>query len=508
MTRRERALNIVARRRRRQARDHRNGGQRRGCFRRAIKEVILKSMRPSSLSESVHPYPSPKRQRLALAVVCLGSLLSPLDTTVNTAFPVITAAFSLPLRDIQWVVIAYVLAMSSFALIFGHLGDRMGHRRIFAMGLAACVLAHAAVALAPDFPSLVAMRAVQGAAAGMAVSCAPAIATLLYPAADKARVLALYIAVGNVAMAAGPWLGGLLLQAFGWPGVFWFRAPLALAALLLLPCLPKRPGGVGSSSSTSTARFDWAGAVGLSALLSSMMLGLAELTRPDANLWITLTLLAGGVVGTFLWVRHESRAAQPVLRMAPFRSARFSGTQAASVLVNLACFANLLLLPYELTRAAGASLASAGLMLSMYPGGSVLGSLVAGRLAARWSSSQLMTLGGLGAAAGLLLTGGLLSAGSPTAALSLGMLASGLGLGLFQVGYMEATTSMLPIDERGVAGSLVSVTRLLGILLGATGIHWLQGLTQNHASTFQVLGIGLLVLAMLFALGNRQATPP
>ena len=464
-------------------------------------------MRPSSLPESVHRTPDPYRQRLALAVVCLGSLLSPLDTTVNTAFPVITAAFALPLRDIQWVVIAYVLAMSSFALVFGHLGDRIGHRRIFAMGLAASVLAHAAVALAPDFPTLVAMRAVQGAAAGIAVSCAPAIATLLYPAADKARVLALYIAVGNVAMAAGPWLGGLLLQAFGWPGVFWFRTPLALAALLLLPLLPARQRGVGQASQTGTARFDWVGAIGLSALLTSLMLGLAELSRPDASLWLALALLAGGVGATLLWVRHESRADHPVLRMAPFRSARFSGTQAASVLINLACFANLLLLPYELTRAAGGSLASAGLMLSMYPGGSVLGSLVAGRLAGRWSSSRLMTMGWLVAAAGLLLTGGLLSTGSAPAALILGMLASGLGLGMFQVGYMEATTSLLPIDERGVAGSLVSVTRLLGILLGATGIHWLQGLTQNHANTFKVLGIALLALAMLFALGKRRAAP-
>ena len=464
-------------------------------------------MRPSNLSEPVHRYPSPHRQRLALAVVCLGSLLSPLDTTVNTAFPVITAAFSLPLRDIQWVVIAYVLAMSSFALVFGHLGDRIGHRRIFAIGLAASVLTHAAVALAPDFPTLVAMRAVQGAAAGIAVSCAPAIATLLYPAADKARVLAFYIAVGSVAMAAGPWLGGLLLQAFGWPGVFWFRTPLALAALLLLPLLPARQRGVGQASQTGTARFDWAGAIGLSALLTSLMLGLAELSRPDASLWVALALLAGGVGATILWVRHESRVAHPVLRMAPFRSARFSGTQAASVLINLACFANLLLLPYELTRAAGASLASAGLMLSMYPGGSVLGSLVAGRLAARWSSSRLMAMGWLGAAAGLLLTGGLLSTGSAPAALILGMLASGLGLGMFQVGYMEATTTLLPIDERGVAGSLVSVTRLLGILLGATGIHWLQGLTQDHASTFKLLGIALLALEMLFALGKRRAAP-
>ena len=182
---------------------------------------------------------STHRALLGFFVVCLGALVAPLDTAVNTAFPVISAAFSLPLRDIQWVVIPFVLAQSSFALVFGHLGDRLGHRRVFALGLAASVVAHAAVALAPDFPTLVGMRVLQGAAVGIAVSCAPALATLLFAPAEKARVLVWYSAAFSLAMAVGPWLGGLLIQAFGWPGVFWFRAPLALVALLLLPLLPR-----------------------------------------------------------------------------------------------------------------------------------------------------------------------------------------------------------------------------------------------------------------------------
>ena len=450
------------------------------------------------------------RTRLALAIICLGSLLAPFDTTVNTAFPVITAAFSLPLRDIQWVVIPFVLAQSSFALIFGHLGDRFGHRRIFALGLGASVLAHAAVALAPDFPTMVAMRMFQGAAVGIAVSCGPALATLLYAPADKARVLSLYIAVGSVAMAAGPWLGGLLIQTLGWPGVYWFRVPVALVALLLLPLVPARPRLAVSSDAARAARFDWAGAIGLTAVLTCLVLGLAELTRPGAQAGRALLLLAAGGAGAVLWVRHEGRAAHPVLRMTPFRSARFSGIQVASVVINLACFANLLLLPYLLTGAAGASLGSAGLMLSMYPGGSVLGSLLAGRLAARWPAARLMALGLATSAVGLLLTAVVLAvmqapAGPAPIPLAIGMLVSGLGLGLFQVGYMEATTSMLPIEERGVAGSLVGVTRLMGILLGATGISWLQGLTRDHALTFSLLSLALGAGALLFSALSRRS---
>jgi MFS family permease len=312
-------------------------------------------------------------------VVCLGSLVAPLDTTVNTAFPVITAAFGLAMRDIQWVVIAFVLAQTSLALVFGHLGDRIGHRRVFAAGMAACVLGHLAVALAPNYPLLVAARVLQGMAVGMAVSCAPALVTLLVPPADKAKVLAIYAAAGSLGMALGPWLGGLLIQAFGWPGVFFFRAPIALLALLMLPAVPT----VSVRREQPAGRFDWPGALGLIGVLAALALGLAELTRPDAAALPALPALALGVAGALAWVRHESRVAHPVMRIAPFRSLRFAGMQAASVIINLACFANLLLLPYVLTRQAGMDIGSVGLVLSAYPGGSVLGNALAGRLGTR-----------------------------------------------------------------------------------------------------------------------------
>src|SRR5690606_16634108 len=104
------------------------------------------------------------RARLGFLIVCLGALVAPFDTTVNTAFPVITGAFGLPAQAIQWVVIPFVLAQSTLALVCGHLGDRFGYRRVFGWGLAASAVAHLAVAMAPDFVSLVWLRVLQGAA--------------------------------------------------------------------------------------------------------------------------------------------------------------------------------------------------------------------------------------------------------------------------------------------------------------------------------------------------------
>jgi MFS family permease len=456
--------------------------------------------------------PSHRRALLGLAIVCLGALLSPLDTTVNTAFPVITAAFSLALADIQWVVIPYVLSQAIFAIVFGHLGDRFGHRRIFALGLVACALAHAAVALAPDYGVLVAMRVFQGAAVGMTVACAPALATLLFPPAGKALALARYAAAFNLAMALGPWIGGLLLGAFDWPGVFWFRVPIALVVLALVPLLPSfAPAPAADGTPAGNARrghgFDWTGALSMAAVLVCLTAALVVLTDPDAAAWLGLSLLALGLVGGLGFHRLESRVPHPVLRTAHFRSGRFTGIQAASIAVSCACFANLLLLPYVLTGRVGASIGLTGLLLSTYPGGSVLGAALAGRLARRWSHDRQM-LAGIGiAAAGLLVTALALQAAPPASLvvlLAMGMFACGLGQGLFQVGYMDATTDLLPIQERGTAGSLVNVTRLLGLVLGATGIGWLRWATDSDAASFWILGGGLAATGMVFAVADAK----
>jgi MFS family permease len=443
------------------------------------------------------------RARLGLAIVCAGALVGPFDTTVNTAFPVITEAFALGPRDIQWVVIAFVLTQSAFALVFGHLGDRIGHRRVFAAGLTASAVGHAAVALAPDFASFVAMRAVQGVAVGVTLACAPALATLMFPPQAKARVLAIYAGCASAGMAIAPWLGGLLLEAFGWPGVYWFRVPLSLAVLALLPLVPAAQPNP-AQPAQPPGRFDWPGALGLSTVLTCVVLGLAGPSRPELQAYAPWLLLAG-VVGAVAFVRHETRAPHPVLRMTPFRSSRFSALQAASIAVNFGCFANLLVLPYVLTGTMGTSITTAGLMLSAYPTGSVLGNLLSGRLAGRWSAGTVMVTGLAIAAAGLGLTAVILIVAPDPWPLAIGMAASGLGLGTFNVGYMDETTTLLPREERGVAGSLVNVTRLLGVVLGAAGIGALRDAVGSVALTFGCLGAGLLGVAAAVAVVERRS---
>ena len=402
-----------------------------------------------------------------LFLVCAGALVGPLDTAVNVAFPAMTAAFGLALRDIQWVVIPFVVAQSFVTLVSGRLGDLYGHRRVFAIGMAACVLAHTAAGFAPDYGWLVAMRVLQGVAVGIAVACGPALATLLYPPAAKRRVLAIYVTTFSLGLALGPLLGGALIQWLGWPGVFWFRAPLALTVLLLLPLL----SDARASPREAVSDVDVAGEA-----------------VPVADADVPGEPLPVADVDTPV----PSRLRVP--RAEAFRSPAFLNVQFHSVVINFACFAILLLVPYALSRWPDESTAAAGVLLAFFPGGSLLGGLLAGRAHRRMSSPSMMRTGLLLAAVGLLLTALCLPAHSGPA-LGGALLVAGLGLGLFQVGYMDATTSLLPPGDRGVAGGLVTVTRLLGIVLGVTGIGALHEALASIETTIAVMGAGLLAFA-------------
>ena len=424
----------------------------------------------------------------ALLIVCLGALLAPLDSTVNTAFPVITASFGLPLRDIQWVVVSYVIAQTSLTIVFGRIGDLYGHRRVFAIGLAACVVTHAAAALAGSYGGLIAARVFQGVAVGMTVACAPALATLMFPPARKRHVVAFYVMAVNVGMAAGPLLGGVLIELFGWPGVYAFRVPLALGVLCLLPWLPAVTATPESAGGADT--FDWAGALLMTAALTGVILALGEATRPAGRGWLALLLLAAGCAAGWAFVRQENRVAAPVMRIDPFRSPLFSAVQLASSVLNFAGFSILLLVPYVTAGWGGVSIVVAGGLLALYPAGAVLGGLLGGRLVL-----PAMTTAHLGvwlAAAGLGGTAWAIGA-DVRWPLGVTLLITGFGLGLFQVGYMDATTSLLPEHERGIAGSLVSVTRLIGVVAGASGISWIHEQLQSFTATFALLALLLVV---------------
>src|SRR5712691_11557916 len=250
---------------------------------------------------------------LRLMLVGLGISVVPLDTAVNIAFPDITGSFGLPIPMIQWVVICYVLTHAGLMLAFGRVGDMWSHGRVFRAGLLWSVVAFLLCAAAPSFGWLLFFRFLQGIGAGLIISCAPALVTSLYPEARRSHALGIFTLMFALGSASGPLIGGMLVAHWGWPAVFWFRAPIALTSLLFLRGLPHAPGA------GREQRFDVVGAVLLAAGLAALLLALNALPRLRDGDYLALLLIpaAGASLIAFVW--WEGRATHPVIRVELFR---------------------------------------------------------------------------------------------------------------------------------------------------------------------------------------------
>jgi MFS family permease len=399
---------------------------------------------------------------VGLLIIGLGIIAAPLDTAVNIAFPSITKAFDLQVQDIRWVVIAYVLTYASLMLVFGRLGDLLGYRRIFQLGLLVSAAGFLACSLAPAYRLLLLGRMLQGVGIALTLSCAPALAISLFAERDRTRVLGIYAAINAVGAALGPPIGGFLVERAAWPAVFWSRAPLVLVALALSWLIPATPR-LGSMRS-----FDAIGAALLVTWLSALLLVFAVASEPfGLALPLGLALLALLAFAGFMI--RQARHPQPLLRLSLFRDANFAIMNAASIAVNLVSFGVLLLVPYYLVRIADMDATAGGLMLAFGAGGMVIGSWLAGRVAGRVKIGRLALAGVVLSIAGLWI----ISTWTPATSLAVigqSLLLQGVGLGLFQVAYADLVTATLPAEDRGVAGSLTILTRTIGVVGGATGL--------------------------------------
>ncbi|WP_158292015.1 MFS transporter [Paracraurococcus ruber] len=415
-----------------------------------------------------------------LALVALGTVAVALDTALNIAFPAMTAHFGLALPAIQWVPVCYMLAFGSLMLGAGRLGDILGHGPVFRIGLGVTALGQALCAAAPSYPLLLGGRAVQGVGAALVIGCGPALVTGLYPEALRPRLLGVYALVFAVGAVLGPSLGALALQAWGWPAVFWTRAPLALLPMLLLRGLPAPPRDGGREP------FDLPGALLLVLAIIALLLAVNQARYLAQGAALPLAALAAASFWGFL--RRSRRVPHPIMDLSHFRRPGFARLNAANALVNLAGFAVLLLVPYHLTGPAGLPTLAAGLVLAAAPGGTALAAAPAGWLLARLPPWRMVQAGAACTALGLGLVA-LWDAATPVAAMVACLLLAGIGQGLVQVAYAEIILTTLPRHQRGVAGSLTMMTRTLGIVAGAMLLalwfeSWAPPFERGFAATF------------------------
>ena len=443
---------------------------------------------------------------LGLVVVGLGASLAPLDIAVNVALPAITAHFKLALGDVQWIVICYVLVYGSLMLVCGKLGDLFGYRLIFRFGLLLSALGCAACAMAPSWPLFLWARAGQGIGTALALSCAPALATSVYPAEQRLKALAGFSMAMLLSSAIGPLLGGVVVELWGWPAVYWVRVPIALVTLALSGLLP--------SPKPDARPFDAVGAVLLAACMSTLLLSLVLVQRPEAPALPVLALFIASLVVLFAYVQRARRVPEPIIRPALFADAAFAVPNLMAVLSSLAGFSILLLTPYYLVNVLKLSAVASGLVLALSFVGSLIGAPLSARLVARIGQRPTAFAGvavvGLG-----LLPLGLTGVDTPVPLVAALLLVQGVGHGLLAIAYTDIVTATLEVRDRGVGGSLAQLTRTLGTVsgaalltalqaAGAAGLSGVDGFLAGYRHAFLTVGGGLL-LALLLSLAVPRA---
>jgi EmrB/QacA subfamily drug resistance transporter len=404
---------------------------------------------------------SKSRMIWAFVVTSTALFMASLDNlVVTTALPSIREHLHAGLEGLQWTVNAYTLTFAVLLLTGATLGERFGRRRLFTAGLAVFTVGSAAAALAPGIGWLVAARAVQGVGAAVLIPLTLTLLSAAVPPARRGLVLGAWGAVGGLAVAVGPLVGGAIVDGASWQWIFWVNVPIGLA---LLPFARTKL----AESKGAAAGLDWPGLVLASVGLFGIVLGVV---RGNAHGWTSLTVLPPMVIGAVLvaaFVAWELRGApNPMLPMRLFRSRGFTMTNAASLLMYFGMFGSIFLLAQFLQVVQHYSPLEAGLRTLPWTGMPMLIAPVAGALSDRIGGRPLLAAGLLLQAIGLGWLALVVSPTVPYLDLVPAFVVSGVGMSLFFAPVANVVLSSVRRSEEGIASGANNAIRELGGVFG------------------------------------------
>ncbi|MCX4781624.1 DHA2 family efflux MFS transporter permease subunit [Streptomyces sp. NBC_01264] len=445
----------------------------------------------------------------ALYALCVSFFMICLDATVvNVALPDLRGSLGASLNDAVWVNSAYALCYAVPLILAGRLGDRYGPKRLFLAGLAGFTLASLACALAPDAPTLIATRAVQGLAAALIAPQIMSLIVHLFPAERRGRALGVFGAVGGAAMAAGPVIGGLLVAWTGWRGIFLINLPIGIAgwiaAYRLLP--DWRP--------SKDHRLDLWGialsGLGLTALVFGVQSGEAYHWGTVAGPVTTPSVLAFGAVclTVFVWWQHRNTR-EPLLPLHLFRNRAFSAAATAGGAMGAAMIGMFLpLMIYLQSDLDYSPLAAGAVTVPMFALSSLCARL-AGKRSDTTSPQLLAALGFVLLIAGVGSLTWLLHPGIGPWTLMPPLLVTGIGIGLVSAPLAGIATRGLEPALIGAASGVFNTTRQLGGAFGSavTGVLLQAQLGSTPTSATQA-ALAFPVAMLLVGLACCAAVRP
>ena len=439
-------------------------------------------------------------------------LLSSLGTSIaNVALPTLAQAFGASFQEVQWIVIAYLLAITTLIVSVGRLGDIAGRRRLLLAGIFLFTAASIVCGVVSTLWMLIAARAAQGLGAGIMMALTMALIGETVPKAKTGSAMGLLGTMSAIGTALGPSLGGVLIAGLGWRAIFLVNLPLGIAAFLLayrhLPIDRRGP-------KADRAGFDIAGTLLLALTLATYALAMT-IGRGRFGL-LNAALLSAAAFGVGLFVLAEVRAASPLIRLAMFRDPLLSAGFAMSALVSTVMMATLVVGPFYLSRALGLDAALVGLVLSVGPLVAALTGVPAGRIVDRLGAQVMTIVGLIGIAAGSVIlcmmpaTLGISGYIAPIVVMT-------AGYALFQTANNTAVMRDIRADQRGVISGMLNLSRNLGLITGASvmgAVFALASATIDITTarpeavaigmqvTFAVAAV-LIVVAIAVAAGSR-----
>ncbi|HEX9043178.1 MAG TPA: MFS transporter [Trebonia sp.] len=439
---------------------------------------------------------------LAVGAVCFGAFMGQLDASVVTvAFPSLQRQFGAGLAAVQWVSLAYLLALTALLVPGGRWSDRAGRKLVYLYGFVVFAGASAACGLSSSLGMLIGLRVVQAAGAAMLQANSVAIVVTSVPAGRRRAALGVQAAAQAVGLASGPLAGGLLVAVAGWRWVFFLNVPVGLAAVaagwFLLPRTRVR------------ADRDPADLTGMALLAASATAGMLAVSAVSGLRWPAWAVAASAcvavVAGTALW-HLEHRVAAPLV---DFRVLAASGAGRAlggALCSYLVLFGPLVLFPQVVTGRGGGAL-EAGLLLTSLPAAFGLTAALADRFLGGWWTSRRRCAAGGAVAAGAAAALAVPLPGAASAVL-LGLL--GAGLGLYTPANNAEIMAALPARDAATAGGMVNMTRGIGTALGVAvvtlGLHAAR--LTGHPADGPGLSMALLALAGVVAAVAGAGSPP
>ena len=453
--------------------------------------------------------------RWALASLALSVLLSSLGTSIaNVALPSLAEAFNASFQAVQWIVIAYLLAITTLIVSAGRLGDIVGRRSLLLIGVSLFTLASLLCSMAPTLWLLIAARALQGLGAAIMMALAMAFVGETVPKEKTGSAIGLLGTMSAIGTALGPSLGGALIAGLGWRAIFFINLPLGALTLYLahryLPVDQRK-------AKTERAGFDAIGTLLLALTLAAY--ALAMTTGRGSFGQLNMALLSAAIIGAGLFMFAEARTTSPLIQMAMFRQLELSASLATSALVSTVMMTTLVVGPFYLSRSLGLDAAMVGLILSVGPAVAALTAAPAGRLADRLGTLRVTVVGLVGMATGAITLSIL-----PTTFGIPGYLAPIVVItasyAFFQTANNTAVMTDVRPEQRGAISGMLNLSRNLGLITGASvmGAIFAFGSSSSDIATASsdavatgmqitfAVAATLVVVALAVAIGaNRRA---